>query len=220
MAEKGVVIEFDFTVLDGTTLLFDTTKRFLKGLDGIKFDVVAEARYLAGKGYADGFAALFESVKTKKTAQKAARDLSRTFADAVTAAVPDAITPAFKNFVKALVEKDVRVVIATRADREAVTPAFGALLGEKVSLYDENSQVYGSPRWDSWRRACTGAGLSRFSTLAVTGSGFGVKSALLAGLGSVAVANERVAYQDFGGADDVLNELSGSSAKKVLDCLK
>ena len=219
MAGKGVVVEFDFTVLGGAELLFATAKRFLKDLDGIKLDAMQEARHLAGKAYVDGLTSFFATIKTKKTSQKAARDLAQAFVSAVTDKAPAAITPSFRNFVKTLVDKGVKVVISTRADLETVKPAFEPLLGESVSLYRDESACYGSPRWDSWRRACRAAGLSRFSTLAVTGSGFGVKSALLAGLGSVAVTNEHVAYQDFGGADLVLDELSGSTAKKVLERL-
>ena len=62
--------------------------------------------------------------------------------------------------------------------------------------------------------------MRHLSTIAVTGSGFGVKSALVAGMGSMAVVNDRVAYQDFGGADDVVNELSGVTARRLLEILR
>ena len=54
----------------------------------------------------------------------------------------------------------------------------------------------------------------------MTGSGYGVKSALLAGMGSIAVINDHVAYQDFGGADYVVDKLDASVAQKILDMLK
>ena len=218
--EKGVVVEFDFTALNGAELLFDVTKGFLKDLDKIPLDAVTEARHLAGGNYQGALSELFATVKTKKTAAKAAKDLAAVFAQALTAAVPKAVTPAFKNFVKALAEKGVKVVIATRADLESVKPAFEGLLGDKVVLYAETSQTYGCVKWDAWRRACAMNKLRNVATLAVTGSGFGVKSALLAGMGSVAVVNDHVAYQDFGGADDVVKELNGTTARRVLEILR
>lgn len=216
MAKRGVVIEFDFTVLNGAELLFDTARQFLEGLDGIALDERIEAKYLAGASYQDGLGRLFSVVKTKKTAQKAARDLSSAFAAAVTAAVPKSMGAAFRNFVKTLTDAGVRVIVLTRADLAVVEPVFMAAFGSQVVLHQELSDSYGVAKWDSWRRACRTGGVSHLAAVAVTGSGFGVKSALVAGMASVGVVNDHVAYQDFGGADDVLNELSGKTAKRLL----
>lgn len=220
MSDKGVIVEFDFTVLNGADLLYETTKRFLSELDGIALDPRLEAQYLAGGNYQGGLAELFAAVKTKKTAQKAARDLAATFNAALTAAVPAAVTPAFRNFVKALSDKGVKVVIATRADVEVVRQAFAQVLSGDVVLYQETSTCYGAVKWDAWRRACVANRLRHLSVVAVTGSGHGVKSALIAGMGSMAVVNDHVAYQDFGGADAVVDEISGTTAKKLLEILR
>ena len=219
MAGRGVIVEFDFTVLNGAELLFQTAKRFLAQLDGIAFDEKIEARYLSGVNYLTGFGRLFPVVRTKKTPQKAARDFTAAFSAVVTESVPSAVGIPFKNFVKALTDRRLKVVIATRANLDAVRPAFLPILGERVVLHHEISTCYGAARADSWRRACRTGGLSHPSALALTGSGHGVKSALVAGMGSMAVVNDRVAYQDFGGADGVLNELSGKTAKRVLNRL-
>lgn len=219
MAEKGVVIEFDFAVLNGAELLFDTAKAFLQTLDDIKLDTALEARYLAGNGFQDGLARLFASVRTKKTAQKAARDLQAAFAKAVTDAVPSALGMSFRNFVRVLSEKGVRVILSTRADLEAAAPAFSNALGESVVLFPETTDGYGFARWDAWRRACCETGIRHSSALAISGSGVGVKAALLAGMKSMAVINDHVAYQDFGGVNALLPELSGKTAKKVLEAL-
>ena len=216
MNGRGVVIEFDFAAMNGAELLFETARRFLGGLDKINLDDALEARYLAGRTYLDGLTRLFASVKTKKTAQKAARDLAAAFAAAVTEAVPKAVTVQFRNFIKALTEAGIAVAIATRADVEAVRPAFESVLGERVILYHEESEAYGFPTWESWRRACMAMEMKHAMVRAVSGSGFGVKSALVAGMRSVAVVNDRVAWQDFGGAGEVVDELSGKTAKRFL----
>lgn len=216
MAERGVIVEFDFTALPGAELLFRTAKGFLKDLDGIELTTAVEASCLAGKNYFEGLEKLFSSVKTKKTPQKAARELEAAFSAAVTAAVPTAIGIPFRNFIKAVTDKGLKVVLATRADLEVVRPSFGPLLSERVALHQEFSSCYGAPKGESWRRACRAGGISPASALALTGSGFGVKSALVVGMRAMAVVNDHVAYQDFGGADDVLDELSGKTARRVL----
>jgi len=220
MADKGVIVEFDFAAMDGAGLLFRTTKKFLKDLDGIELDEKSEAKYLAGGNYQGALAGLFSAVKTKKTAAKAARDLSERFGAALDEAVPKSITSAFKNFVKALEDKGVRVVIATRADVTKVAPAFAPMLSENVVLYHEESSTYGCVKWDVWRRACVANKLRAYSCVAVTGSGLGVRSALFAGVPAIAVSNDHVSYQDFTGADDVVKEINGPMAKKVFEILR
>ena len=218
MDGRGVVVEFDFAAMDGAELLFKTTKKFLEDLDQIALDAALEARYLSGRTYSDGLARLFASVKTKKTAQKAARELATAFSSAVTAAVPESVTVQFRNFIKALTDAGLAVAIATRADvnAEEVRSAFEPILGKRVILYHEESEAYGFPTWESWRRACMALEMKHAMVRTVSGSGFGVKSALVAGMRSVAVINDRVAWQDFGGASEIINELSGKTAKSVL----
>lgn len=218
--KKGVIVEFDFAAMDGAGLLFNVTKNLLANVDNIPFDERLEARHLAGGNYQGGLAEYFSVVKTKKMPAKAAKDLAVAFVNALNESVPNALTPSFRNFVSAIASKGVHVVISTRADLEKVRPAFEPLLGENVSLYQETSQTYGSVKWDAWRRACAMNHLRNFSTIAVTGSGLGVKSALVAGMGSVAVLMPHVAYQDFGGADEVVKELNSAAARTVLEVLR
>ena len=216
MAARGIVIEFDFAAMDGAELLFKTTKKFLKDLDKISFDEALEARYLAGRTYQEGLTRLFAQAKTKKTAQKAARDLAAAFSVAVTKAAPEAIGQSLRNFVKALRDAGIAVAIATRADLEAVRPAFESAFGVDIILYHEESDGYGFAPWDAWRRACMAMEMKHAFVRSVTGSGFGVKAALIAGMKSVAVVRDHVAYQDFGGANEVVDELSGKTAKVVV----
>ena len=215
-AGKGIIVEFDFAAMDGAQLLFDVAQRYLKALDGIGLDMPTEEKYLAGRSYEDGLARYFRVVKTKKTAQKAARELAASFAEAVTEVVPTSVPAAFRNFVMAVASKGVKVVVSTRAAPEAAAAAFAPILVENVSLYREVSPFYGCPRWDSWRRACMANDIARANALAVTGSGCGVKSALLAGMASMAVMKDRVAHQDYTGAGIVASDLSAASAKRLL----
>ena len=217
--KKGVIVEFDFAAMNGAELLYRTAEAVFKEGE-IPFDARIEAQYLAGGNYQGGLADYFAEVKTKKTAAKAAKDIADGFREALNKAVPAAVSPSFKGFVRKLADKGVKVVIATRADGAAVESAFADLLGENVALYQETSSTYGSVKWDAWRRACAMNKLRNFLTLAVTGSGYGVKSALVAGMGSVAVINDHVAYQDFGGADETVKALDGAAADKILEILR
>ena len=57
---KGVIVEFDFTVLNGAEILFDTAKKLLKGA-GVELNTRLEALHLAGGNYQGGLAELFEA---------------------------------------------------------------------------------------------------------------------------------------------------------------
>ena len=215
---RGVVVEFDFAVVDGAQLLFDTARKVLEA-KGVDLTVKLEAMHLAGGNYQGGLSELFSVLGKKCDAAATARDLGEAFAKALTAKAADAVTPDFKAFVNALVAKGVKVVVATRADIEAVQPAFAEFDPERVVLYQEPSMTYGNCKWDAWRRAYSQNGLVDVLTVAVSGSGAGVKAALVAGMGAVAVIHDHVAYQDFGGADFVSDAIDAKLAGEVLRML-
>lgn len=218
--KKGVVIEFDFAVAKGAELLYKATETVLKEAE-INFSPRIEAQYLAGGNYQGGLDEFFKTVKTKKTAQRVAKDIASAFADELTAALPSAVTEDFKAFLRKLLDKGLKVVIATRADLGVAREAFNDFLDDSnFALYQETSMAYGSVKWDAWRRAASSNRLRSYTALAVPGSGFSVKGALLAGMGSLAVINPHVEYQDFGGADDVVEVLDASAADKAIRILK
>jgi len=213
---KGVVVEFDFTVLNGAELLFDTAKNLLKE-NGVELDSKLEAKHLAGGNYQGGLAELFGKTGHAGDAASIARELNARFNAAVAEKAPKAVTVAFRNFVKALCDKDVKVVVATRGNPETLAAAIG---DSRVVAYGETSSTYGSCKWDVWARACHKNGLHEMLTAAVTGSGFGVRAALVAGMSALGVMNDRVAWQDFGGADAVVDSLDKKASDIVFRMLK
>lgn len=213
---KGAIIEFDFTAMDGADILFDTAKALLKGV-GVELDAHLEAVHLAGGNYHGGLIELFEKVGCNGDAASLARELNAAFNAKVAEKAPAAVTQAFRSFVKTLLDKGVKVVVATRGDAPALAAAID---DERVVVYAETSPTYGSCKWDVWKRACRMNGLHEMLTAAISGSGFGVKAALVAGMSALGVVNDRVAWQDFGGADDVVDALDKKAAEAVLRMLK
>ena len=216
---RGVVVEFDFAAVDGAQLLFDTARKVLAG-SGIDLTVKLEAMHLAGGNYHGAVAELFDTVLGRRDdAGEVSRALARAFADALTEKAAAAVTPSFKAFVKALADRGLKVVIATRASLDALRPALEGLDPELVVPYQEISVTYGNCKWDAWARAVNTNGLVNVLTVGVTGSGNGVKSALVAGLSAIGVVHDHVAYQDFGGADAVVEKLDAKVAEDVFRML-
>ncbi len=214
----GVVVEFDYTAIDGSQILFDVAKKALSRL-GVDLTVKLEAKHLVGGNYQGGLRELFADLEIATDATVVAHELSTSFKAALTEACAAAVTPDFKAFVKTLTERGVKVVIATRANLDALRPAVADLDSKRVVLYTEVSSTYGNCKWDAWRRAFTQNDLMDMFTVAVTGSGKGVKSALVAGLSVIAVEHDHVAYQDFGGADALVRTLDAKVAAKILRML-
>ena len=213
---KGVIVEFDFTVLDGANILFDTAKKLLKGC-GIELNARLEAMHLAGGNYQGALAELLAKANGSGDPAALARELNAAFNGKIAEQAASAVTAAFKNFVKALLDKGVKVVVATRGDASALAAAIG---DDRVVVYAEPSSTYGSCKWDAWKRFCRLNVMHEMLTAAVTGSGFGVKAALVAGMSALGVTNDHVAWQDFGGADDVVATLDKKAADAVLKMLK
>ena len=213
---KGVVVEFDFAVLNGAEILFETASTILKGY-GITLDARLEALHLAGGNYQGALAELFGKVDCEAEPAAVARELNSAFNAAVASKAAAAVTPAFKSFINALQEKGVKVVVSTRGDAAALAEA---IADPQVVVYAETSSTYGSCKWDAWKRACRQNGLHEMLTSAVTGSGFGVRAALVAGMSALGVSNKRVEWQDFGGADYVVDTVDKDAADIVLKMLK
>ncbi len=216
---RAVIVEFDFAALDGASLLFEVAKKRLAEA-GIDLTLKLEALHLANGNCQGALRELFDVFGKKNDPAKAARELMEAFHVALTEKAAEAFTPGFKAFISAVSANGLKTVIATRADIEALPPLLAEFDPNLVVPYAEPSLTYGNCKWDAWRRAARANDLHEMLTVAITGSGYGVKSALVAGFPVLAVMHDHVAYQDFGGADEVVRELNSAAAKAVLEILR
>jgi beta-phosphoglucomutase-like phosphatase (HAD superfamily) len=86
-----------------------------------------------------------------------------------------------------------------------------------ISLYsaaDEIDEVF--PRSDSWLKLAKAIGRSPRRCLVFVSHKMSCRSALAAGMNCVAVPDEFTAFQDFGGADKVLDTLEDVPAQELL----
>ena len=215
---RAVIVELDFAALNGAELLFQTAKKVFAA-HGVELTDKLEAIHLAGGSYQGAIAELYATLGKKGDAAKLAKELDDAFKAVLAEKAPAAVDAQFKAFVKALVDKEVKVIVDTRAPVEAVAAALAPDFGEAVTVYAEPSLTYGSIKWDAWLRACRANKVHQSLTVAVTGSGFGVRAALVAGLSAVAVQNKRTEYQDFGGADAVVDKLDVKLVPEILRAL-
>ncbi len=126
----------------------------------------------------------------------------------------------FIAFVKALVAKDIKVVVVSRTDSEAVKAAYSGIESERLVVMHDVSNGFGFCSWDGWRRAARKNDLYERLCVAVAGSGHSVKGALVAGMGVMVKTNPLVEYQDVSGCDVSIGEFSAALTEDVTRILR
>ena len=107
-----------------------------------------------------------------------------------------------------------------------LTPAAASLCGSDLRA-DGGMTMYYGERAEKVRGAhvfapspvLTGDSAPEERVALVTGSGKGVKSALVAGMSAIAILHDHVAYQDFGGADVVVESFNAKLADEAFRML-
>lgn len=214
---RALIVELDFAAANGAELLFDTAKAVL-AKHGIDLSHKLEAGYLAGFSYTTGVTTLAKALEKEVTVGDITSELSESFKEALNKVVPSTVGDGLKELAAALAEKGVYTVLDTRADAETVKAAFAG--NDKVFVCEELSTSYGSLKIEAWKRICNTYSICAPMSVALTGSGISVRSALIAGLSAVCVENPHVAYQDFSGADLVTDSISRDLAPDILRLMK
>lgn len=216
--QRGVIVEFDFAVLPGHSLLMDICRARL-AKEGIKFDAALMARSMGGKSFSSGLNALCNKQQKTIDVPSVIAECNAEFAEALKGKLSQ-VPAGFVDFVKALLAKNIKVVVVSRADNEAVKAAFASVQGEKLVVLHDLSNGFGFYSWDGWRRAARKTELHERLCVAVAGSGFSVKGALTSGLGVMVKGNALTDYQDFSGCDVRIDEYSAGLADEVVRILR
>ena len=219
LLQRGVIIEFDFAVLPGHSLLLESCReRFAK--EGIKMDEAILSRLMAGRTFSSGLNAFCAKRQTKIDVADVITTCYENFDSALQQALSKPLPVGFVDFVKALLAKDIKVVLVSRVASEAVQAIFAEINNSKFVAMQDASAGFGFYSWDGWRRAARKNDLRERLCVGVAGSGYSVKGALFAGMGVLAKANALVEYQDFSGCDVNIKAFAASLAEDVARILR
>lgn len=213
----GVVVEFDFAVLNGHRVLRDVCAVRLKR-EGIKFDDNLACRVLTKKTLRTTLEQLFEQHEKSVDVDGVIADITSEFSAKLKGSLKD-VPAGFKEFVKAVLGRNLKVVIVTNLNQELVEQVFTDIATDKLAVVSEAKLSSGAFSWERWRRASRKCGLFERLSVAVAGSGYSVKGALIAGMGIMSKSSPEVEYQDFGGSDVWIEEYSGELLDDVLRLL-
>ena len=200
LLQRGVIVEFDFAVLPGHSLLLESCReRLLK--DGIKMNAEALARLMGGRTFSSGLNVLCTKLKKKVDVPDVIATCYGTFDTALKQALSQPLPSGFIDFIKALLAKGVKVVVVSRVESEDVKAMLTGIHNSKFVVMQDASAGFGFYSWDGWRRAARKNELNERFCVGVAGSGHSVKGALFSGMGVLVKSNSLVDYQDFSGCD-------------------
>ncbi len=216
---RAVVVEFDSTVMDGGRLLFETAAKLLQKEAGIELTRRMEARWLLNRPAQAGFSALLQGEKGASGGAQLAQTFLEEYATAADKAAPAAATAEFKAFLKALAAKGVKTAVVSRCNPDALRAAFANFPDDGLSVLPDENTVYGNLKREGWLRVCRKCSLRAPLSLAITGSGFGVRGAIQAGMSALAMPNAETEWQDFTGASADIKAFDESAVREALAAL-
>lgn len=216
--QRGVIVEFDFAVLPGHALLLDICRERL-AKEGVAVEETLMARLMGGRSFSSGLNALCARQQKTMDVPSVISDCYGAFDEALKGKL-GGIPAGFVEFVKALLAKNIKVVLVSRTDSEAVKAAFAGIDSDKLVVLHDACNGFGFCSWDGWRRAARKNDLYERLCVAVAGSGHSVKGALVSGMGVMVKSNPLVAHQDVSGCDVSIDAFSAALKDDVTRILR
>lgn len=165
--------------------------------------------------------ALLESLGGKK---QASEELAREIKSGVTMYLSsqDAVlNPAAAKLLKVAHERYMDVAILTGAKDSVAQALVGRWGGDhtrtKVFAFEPGSKIF--PRADVWLKVAKSISRTPRQCIVLAGSSFSAKTALSAGMRCIVIPDEFTAFQDFSGADAVLDPAEDFDAAALFDLI-
>ncbi len=216
--QRGLLVEFDFAVMPGHQIMLEVCKEQLTK-SGVKIDEVLMARYMFGRSFVAGLSALYraQELSSYEVADRVAA-CNEAFAARIKADLAE-IPPGFKDFIKAVAAREIKVVLFSVAESEAVQAAFADMPENLFAVSEDLTSSFGFTSWEGWRRFARKNSLHERLCVSVCGSGLSVKGALTSGISSIVKDNAVVAYQDISGFDKQIEKFDAGLADDVVRLL-
>ncbi len=216
--KRGVLVEFDYAVLSGHEMLLNVcTKRFEK--EGVNADFKLLAKSLYGKTFASGFNDLFTKLEKTLDVPSLVTECQDTFTKRLEDGLKS-VSATFVPFIKALLEKNIRVAILSRLEPEQVKAVFGDFASDDLVFQRDTFSGFGFHNCDTLRRVTRKSGLYERLAMAIVASGNSAKNALTCGMSVMAKPNAFTEYQDFSGCDLMVDDFATDIIPEILPVLR
>ena len=131
------------------------------------------------------------------------------------------LQPGLEKLITSATHQGSRVGVVSALPEDTAQAIFERLglgeMGAQLFAFPQSEEHF--PGADVWLKVAKGVGRTPRHCIAVTDCQFSCKTALSAGMRCLVIPDEFTAYQDFGGADLVLDKWDDMSAKEILHAL-
>ena len=217
---EGLVFDLDTLACNGHDILFDVLKKVI-GKKGTKFTKFYFAKNCIARNLNSLVPELIEDFKIKKVDEEEL--IEEVKAEYAKALINDSkVIDGLLNLVKAAQKKEFVIGVFSNLDEESAQ-----LLLEKVGLAESDVTLCPyAPRTinsfigEHWRRLAVSLSVAPGSCIAITSDNNSCKAALSSGMRVVVLPTDVSSFQDFGGANLIVDELSSSVIKASLKLLE
>lgn len=215
----GLVFELEQLAVPGQRLLFEACQKVLKDKQ-IALTPVMWSRFGLGAPLAEALTRLLAMADRKSPAgDKLALEVQDLFLRAI--ARPSVkLNGALEELLTAAARSNIKAGALSFLPGERAQALLGHLgLQERVGLQVVSKTGIVAPTPDAWLMTCKAIGVPARCCVALVSSALANNAALEAGVRSVVIPDEFSAYQDFGGADLVVEDLKDVQVKALLSLL-
>jgi len=211
----GIVFELEKFALPGQRLLFEACQKVLKDKQ-VALTPVLWSRFGLANSLAQGMVHLLATASKKSlAADKLVREIQDLFFREI-ARPAVKLNPALNALLTEAAKLNIKIGALSFLPGEQAQALLVHLgLQERVGLRVMQKAAGSVPTPDCWLMTCKAIGVSARRCVAIVESAVASNAALEAGLRCVVVPDEFTSYQDFGGADMVLEDLKDAHAKDL-----
>ena len=218
-ATMGIVFKLEGVAFHGRRMMYEAIQQVLKEKK-IELSPILFSRYCSQHPLDQGLAMLLKAVgKQKMSSEKLVAAANERFSHSLT----DQSLELDKNVENLIseAEKENTVVGAVSALPEEcaskLMSRFGLSEFVKLELFENTSHIF--PTKNCWLHLAKTLGASPHQCVALVTSALSCQSALAAGMRCAVMPDEFTAFQDFGGADLVIEDNEKFDVKKLMALL-
>lgn len=214
----AIIVELESTATGGRRAAFDIIKHELGG--GINLSHAVFAHYggqTSPRFYLDGLA---EQLGVQGSVEALKDTVMRKLAERL-ASDKVALPAGLDKLLNAGVQQGCKIGVVTSLPEDAAQIVFDrlGLAAKGAHLFPVIGHEEHFPGADVWLKVAKGVGRASRHCIAVVDCQFSCKTALSAGMRCLVLPDEFTSYQDFGGADLILDSWDDMSAKEILSAL-
>ena len=219
--KRAVLFELENIAVGGRQIAFDVMKKIMAD-KGVKLTPFLFSRYCLDRSLKNGVGELLESLgKVRLSKEKLVADI---IDDMKSALLREslALAPVMKKLTKRAAEENVVVGALSCLDRDTARQ-----LVDKLKLSDEIAEVVpcacgerNYPSADAWLKLAKNMSISPGACVVVATCSRSSQSAVSSGMRCLVVPDSFTSFQDFGGADYVLDTLDDAAIDRIFELLE